>query len=81
MLVDIHLFDDIDAESLLLHLPAEIKPDELFVGGVEPESGKHHIILLLHLVHHLLHHYLLSSLLFLLNERYHLMAARPRWRA
>ena len=41
MLVDVHLLDDLHAERLPRHLPAEVERDELLVGRVEPEARRH----------------------------------------
>ena len=47
MLVDVHLLDDLYAERLPRHLPAEVERDELLVGRVEPEPREHHFVFLL----------------------------------
>jgi hypothetical protein len=46
VLVDVHLLDDLHAERLPRHLPAEVERDELLVGRVEPEPREHQVVLL-----------------------------------
>jgi hypothetical protein len=41
--VEVDEVDELDVEALALHPTAEVEVDELFLRGVEPEPGHHHV--------------------------------------